>query len=457
MLAKYICLLNDSFPPVIDGVSNCVVNYAKNVKALGGNPLVATPAVEGADDGAFDFPVLRYPSIDTRKKLGYVTGYPFSPAVTSQIKGAGVDILHTHCPVTSCLFARSLRYVVDAPVILTYHTKFDIDISNALRGRLLQESALRALMSNIRACDEVWTVSRGAGENLRKLGYEGEFIVMKNGVDVPLGGADESDVAAATGGCDLPEGVPVYLFVGRMMWYKNVRLILDALKRLRNEDKDFRMIFIGGGADAEEIENYASELGLADKCIFKGPVRDRSVLRAWYTRADLFLFPSTFDTNGLVVREAAACGTASILIYGSAASEGVVSGRNGCLIDEEPEALAGCLSGLYDNPEFVIQVGQAAARELYISWKDAVSTACERYDVVLDKYRSGQYEKKTGEGFFKSQGELMGFLSLVENQKRSVRNNLGAARGALLEHKNELKNEINYAYENLRDRMDKYL
>ena len=457
MQAKNICLLNDSFPPVIDGVSNCVVNYAKNIKALGGSPLVATPSVEGSDDGAFDFPVFRYPSIDTRKKLGYVTGYPFSPAVTSEIKDAGVDILHTHCPVTSCLFARSLRYVVDAPVILTYHTKFDIDVSNALRGRLLQESALRALMNNIRACDEVWVVSRGAGENLRKLGYEGDFVVMKNGVDVPLGGADETDVAAATEGCDLPDGVPVYLFVGRMMWYKNVRLILDALKRLRNEDKDFRMIFIGGGADAEEIEKYASELELSDKCIFKGPVRDRAILRAWYTRADLFLFPSTFDTNGLVVREAAACGTASILIYGSAAPEGVVSGKNGFLIDEEPEALAGCLSGLYGNDDFVKQTGQAAARDLYISWSDAVAKACERYDIALDKYRSGQYEKKAGDGFFKSQGELMGFLSLVENQRRSVRTNLGAARSAILEHKNELKKEIRYAYENLVDRMDKFL
>ncbi len=76
---------------------------------------------------------------------------------------------------------------------------------------------------------------------------------------------------------------------------------------------------------------------------------------------------------------------------------------------------------------------------------------------MLDKYRSGQYEKKTGDGFFKSQGELMGFLSLVENQRRSVKLNLGAAREAIIEHRNEIKNEINYAYENLIDRMDKYL
>ena len=79
------------------------------------------------------------------------------------------------------------------------------------------------------------------------------------------------------------------------------------------------------------------------KCIFTGPVYDRDALRAWNTRADLFLFPSTFDTNGLVVREAAACGLASVLIEGSCAAEGITDGRNGFIIEETPEALAALL------------------------------------------------------------------------------------------------------------------
>ena len=77
--------------------------------------------------------------------------------------------------------------MVDAPLVLTYHTKYDVDIAKAVRGKLLQESAIRALMQNIASCDEVWVVSRGAGENLRSLGYEGDYIVMENGVDVPRG------------------------------------------------------------------------------------------------------------------------------------------------------------------------------------------------------------------------------------------------------------------------------
>ena len=146
-----------------------------------------------------------------------------------------VELLHTHCPIASAILARSLREVVDAPLVLTYHTKYDIDIAKAVKSRLLQESAIRALVQNVNACDEVWVVSRGAGENLRSLGYEGAYTVMENGVDVPRGRVSAAAVAAATAGYDLPDGVPLFLFVGRLMWYKGLHIILDALRALREQ------------------------------------------------------------------------------------------------------------------------------------------------------------------------------------------------------------------------------
>ena len=142
--------------------------------------------------------------------------------------------------------------------------------------------------------------------------------MMENGVDMPRGRVSEEAITAATTDYDLPEGVPVFLFVGRMMWYKGLRIILDTLKLLQAGDQDFRMVFIGSGADAAEVQEYAKPLG--SKCIFTGAISQRETLRAWYCRADLFLFPSSYDTNGLVVREAAACDLAAVLIDGSEAA-----------------------------------------------------------------------------------------------------------------------------------------
>ena len=401
-----ICLLNDSFPPLIDGVANAVVNYAQRLTERGDAVTVATPAVPGADDSTFPFPVLRYPSFDTRKKLGYVSGRPFSPELAARLQKEGVGVLHTHCPIVSTFLARELRDVVDAPIVLTYHTKFDIDIAKAVRGKLLQESAIRALVQNISACDEVWTVSRGAGENLRSLGYQGDYLVMPNGVDLPRGRLTPEEVRSVTASYDLPEDVPCFLFVGRLMWYKGIRIILDALASLR--DQPFRMVFLGGGMDEGDIRKYTEELGLTNRCLFPGSVRDRQALRAWYCRADLFLFPSTFDTNGLVVREAAACGLPAVLIRGSCAAEDVTDGVTGFLIEENAPSLAACLRELLRSPEKLRAVGRAAEENLYLSWADAVDHAAARYETVMERYRSGPRRKPTlPDEMFRSVGELM--------------------------------------------------
>ncbi len=413
-----ICLINDSFPPVIDGVANVVVNYARELERHGERAVVATPAVPGADDSAFSFPVLRYPSIDTRKLVGYVAGFPFSPELASRLQSEHTALLHSHSPVSSTLLARQLRDVLDVPLVFTYHTKFDIDIANAVRSKLVQEGAIHALAQNITACDEVWVVSRGAGENLRSLGYEGDYIVMDNGVDVPRGRASAEAIRAAAAGYDLPAGVPVFLFVGRLMWYKGLRIILDALAALKGQKIPFRMVFIGAGGDEAEVRAYAEGLGLSDVCFFTGAIRDRDALRAWYCRADLFLFPSTFDTNGLVVREAAASGLASVLVGGSCAAEGVTDGQNGYLIEENAASLAVCLAMLCLDIRQTRAVGERASGELYISWETAVSRARERYAIVIDRWRSGGFRRrhKPADEFLRANGELMAALGTLEQR-----------------------------------------
>ena len=385
-----VCLINDSFPPEIDGVANAVTNYAQIITEKFGSAVVVTPDNPEADDSVYPFPVVRYPSVDMTKLVGYRAGFPFS-AVQKTLEAGNFDIIHSHCPITSTMLARSLRDRIKVPVVMTYHTKFDIDIANAIRGKLLQEEAKALLAANISACDEVWTVSRGAGENLRAIGYEGDYIVMPNGVDFPQGRVDEALIAQVTEGYDLPENVPVFLFVGRMMWYKGIRIILEGLAKLRESGQDFRMVFVGGGNDKDEIVALTEKLELSDRVFFSPPIHDRNLIRAWYCRADMFLFPSTFDTNGLVVREAAACGLGSVLVRGSCAAEDIRDGESGFLIEENAESMARMLTALSRNPEAMRRVGKTAQDEIYISWKDAVTHAQARDEVVLENFKAGKY------------------------------------------------------------------
>ena len=301
---------------------------------------------------------------------------------------------------------------------------------------------MKLLVSNISACDEVWVVSRGAGENLRSLGYAGDYIVMPNGVDLPRGKESPEAVDALSRKWALPADKPVYLFIGRIMWYKGLRIILDGLKKVRDAGGDFCMVFVGDGQDRPAVEEYAAQLGLTDLCRFTGTERDRDTIRAWYTRADLLLFPSTFDTNGLVVREAAASGCPSVLIAGSCAAEGVTDGRNGFLIEENAVSLCAKLTALCADREAMRRVGENAMRELYLSWEDAVARANERYAVVLDRYRSGKYPKheRFSDEFFNTQGDLMEAMSRVAEMRgetgrlrRELREGFDEAREALRE------------------------
>ena len=192
---------------------------------------------------------------------------------------------------------------------------------------------------------------------------------------------------------------------------------------LDEKGRDFRMVFVGGGNDKDEITACCSALGLDGKVLFTPPIRDRAVIRAWYCRADLFLFPSTFDTNGLVVREAAACGLGSMLVRGSCAAEDVEDGVSGVLIEENAASMAAALEKLLASRETMRAVGEGAQRELYISWEESVARAFERYGVVMEKYRCGEYngrERDEGE-IYHALGEVIDRYNLAREYQRLAR------------------------------------
>ncbi len=466
-----VCLANDSFPPLIDGVSNTVVNYGKIIQSKYGAAVVATPRYPGVKD-EYPFEVVRYASLNTVKLVGYRTGYPFAQDAMERLSAFRPNIIHSHCPMASLFLCRELRDITRVPLVFTYHTKFDIDIKRAVKLKFIHEPAIREVINNIKAADDVWVVNRGAGENLKSLGYEGDYIVMPNGVDIDRTPADAALIEAVERDCGLGPGVPVLLFVGRVLWYKGLRIILDGLRQVKDSGQRFRMIFVGNGNDLENVKKYASDVGLGGDCVFTGAIYDRAMLKAYYSRADLFLLPSVFDNNPLVVKEAAACGTASVLIRDSSSAEGVTHCDNGILIggntgavnsandgagenvgdsqksregaDESTKRcaddLARELTALLRNPTEVKRLGERAADTLYVSWDDSIARAVKRYDEVLARYHEKGYVPsrarydagikfigETYHGIIKAKLLGLGIKSEFEDQLRDARDSYDTA------------------------------
>ena len=379
-------LFNDSFPPTIDGVANVVINYAKSIHNRLGYVIVATPHYPDVVD-QYPFDVIRYPSANVSKRIGYRAGYPFSSKIVEMLMAKNIDIIHTHSPFSSAVLARVIRHYTGAPIVITYHTKFDIDINRRIAFNPLRKVSLKFLLSNINACDEVWAVSEGAGENLRKIGYKGDYLIMENGVDYKKGKSSDDEIDKLRMKLALPPHTIAFLYVGRMMWYKGIKITLDALKIAKDQGANFKMIFVGDGLDAEEIKTYTKELNLQNQCIFTGPIYDRDELKIYYSIADLFLFPSTFDTNGIVIREASACSCPSILIKDSAAAEGIENDFTGILIEENKDSMAKEIIRACDDRERLKEIGENANKYIYISWDEAVEKAYQRYEFILENYQ----------------------------------------------------------------------
>lgn len=376
---------NDSFPPTIDGVAQTVKNYASILQEKHCDVTVVTPNYKGVTDH-YPFEVFRYHSIPLDKRIGYRAGNPFSPDTLIRLHNRHFDLMHVHAPFASSILVKNINYRPRVPVVLTYHTQFDIDIEKRVRLPEFRKIAMRFLLENIKAADEVWVVTEGCGNALRRIGYQGGYRVMENGTDFAFGRAEESRVAALREKYAIPEDSLVFLFVGRMMWYKNIRLILDTLARVKVAGLSFRALMVGDGFDAPDIRRYAGEIGLQEDAIFTGPIYNRDNLRVYYSLADVFLFPSTYDTSGIVVKEAAACSCPALLVAGSCAAEGVEDGVSGFLAKEDADDCARVLLEACQQRETLVRVGEEAGRSVYLSWETAVARAYNRYEEILDSW-----------------------------------------------------------------------
>lgn len=387
-----IAIGTEAFPPTIDGISTVAKCYADIINDRLGEAVIVTPKNPNSEDYKYPYEIYRYKSLFTFGE-GYPVGWPFKRQFAEDIIGKGFDILHSHCPIATSYFFRRINRIQRIPQILTYHTKYEYDFDQRIKSLAVRHRAYGFLLNNIKSADEVWVTSKGTASSLRKVGYDGDFIVMPNGCDLPKLNCTDEMKAMIRRKHSIPEGVPILLFVGRMMWYKNLRIILDACKLLKESGRDYRMVIVGMGPEESAIKKYSNRLGLGDKVIFIGQILDRHELQIYYGAADMLVFPSTFDTNGLVVREAAASATPAIVVADSCASEGITDCETGFICLESSKSVASVIDRIVDNKDLLNRVGQNARDNIYISWDESINNAYNRYQIVIDKFNSTPHEK----------------------------------------------------------------
>ena len=373
-------LFNDCFPPVMDGVAVCVENYAKWLQKMAGEVKVITPNVPGADYSALPYEVLSYFSVPVPKRPPYVTGIAeIDPKFLASIALKRFKIVHAHCPFGSGAVAQRIAKLQGIPMIATFHSKYRDDFARVLPKPAV-DVVIKYIISFYESADLVWVPQESVIDVIREYGFKGNVEVMDNGSDLV---ADYSEQFFAD--CRNQLGIKpeefVLLFVGQHIWEKNPRLVIEALARMK--DVPFRMFFVGRGYAEQEMKDLVSERGLTDRVTFVGNVGERDVITRYYAAADLFLFPSLYDNAPLVVREAAALHTASVMAKGATASTILSDGENGFLVENDPADMEAKLRALAADPERVRRAGIQASRTIVRSWEDCVGEALDRYNMLL--------------------------------------------------------------------------
>jgi len=119
----------------------------------------------------------------------------------------------------------------------------------------------------------------------------------------------------------------ILLYVGRVVKEKNLGFLFDVLGKVRETVKDTALVFVGDGPERKALEEKASHLPLSWNIIFAG-YRNRDELSYLYYMADVFVFPSKTETQGLVTIEAMLCGLPVVAI-GEMGTVDVMQGDNG--------------------------------------------------------------------------------------------------------------------------------
>ncbi len=149
---------------------------------------------------------------------------------------------------------------------------------------------------------------------------------------------------------------------GRHIPEKRASAIVPAIAELRKRLPDVRAAILGDGPERPEIQRLVRERGLSDVIAVPGFV-DTAVVEQMIERALCLLLPSRREGYGLVVVEAAACGTPSVVVAGedNAAVELIVSGDNGFIAASDSAAdLAAAI--------FAVHEAGAALRESTSAW-----------------------------------------------------------------------------------------
>jgi len=342
-----IALFTNNYLPFCGGVTISVETLRGGLEAAGHEAWVFGPRLRGASDASAR--VVRYPSIPATTYPEFALAVPYSRRIARLVAAVDFDVFHAHHPFLLGPAARRLARRARRPLVFTYHTRYEKYAHYVpLKRALVEAAAMRLSAAFAARADAVLAPSAVIRDELGARGVHTPISVVPTGVDLKR--FRPGDRAAARRRLGIADDEAVVLYVGRLDREKSVDCVLLAFERIASTVPAARLFLVGHGTEAERLRRLASTLPVATRIGFLG-VRPHEALVECYQAADVFLFASETETQGLVLAEAAACGLPAVAVDAPGCDEVVRDGDTGLLTKGDPAALAEAAIGLLLDPQ----------------------------------------------------------------------------------------------------------
>lgn len=297
-----------------------------------------------------------------------------------------VDLVHVHTPFVAHYAGRGIARRLNVPLVETYHTFFEEYADKyipLLPAAWLQRLARAWSRGQCNDADRLVVPSMPMKAALLDHGVTTPMTVIPTGLSIEPP-ATESAASAFRAQHAIPSDTPLLLYVGRVAREKNIDLLINMFPKVLEHHPDAILLIAGEGPARGGLQRKVEEMGLAGSVRFLGYLCRQTELPAAYRAADLFVFASTTETQGLVILEALAQGT-PVVAVAEMGTRDVLNEKGGCRIAEDtPSAFAARVTDLLDD-DAQREGLRSDARRYAATWSAAAMTArlLALYDEVI--------------------------------------------------------------------------
>ncbi len=351
-----IALFSDSALPIINGVSVSVASLIGELRDQGHSVSLFTSANAGHIDA--DPNTYRFRAVETPWTRAYPLAYPPFFPMLRKFRQNEFDVIHTHTPFTIGFVGLRWAQSHEIPVVSTYHTLYDrYSHYFPLPRRYIRYKIAKHTSFFYSSVNHVITPSSASARWLRRHSVDTPISIIPTGIP-PVTFFNRSELRQAHG---IAPQHRVLLYVGRLAPEKNLETLLQATAIAMSHDLNLRLWLVGDGPHRDACLNLVRVLGIGDKVRFVGFVQ-REDVNQYYALADLFVFSSISETQGLVVQEAMSYGLPAVAVIGGGASAGIENGVNGFIVKNDIHEFSRAMSDVMGDDHLYSDLSVGAKR-----------------------------------------------------------------------------------------------